>query len=391
MVSVSIALSSISLHAEVLQPKKLPLKHCLSYYLAEDIYAPISLPPFRQSAMDGYAIKYGPAQTYKLVGESKAGDFNEFDLVANQAIRILTGARVPDLADTVVIQENIHRNGSEIRIQQMPKPFANVRSVGEQVKEGELIAKKGTKIRALQLSFLAGFGLEEVLVINKPKIAVIVTGNELQSAGTPLKPGGVYETNGLAIKSILAEQGFAIESISYVKDEIAATARAIHKSLEADMVLISGGISVGDYDFVKAGLEVNEVQEVFYKVNQKPARPLWFGKKDKTLVFGLPGNPASLVTCLLVYVLPALRKITSGKDFDLNLKNGILHGDLLNPQRKSLFLAAQEESGIVKIMEKQACNSLGSFAETNALVYVDESVSGLKMGDPVEFIPINNS
>lgn len=391
MVSVSSALSSISQHAEVLQPIKLPLLSCLGYYLAEDIYAPISLPPFRQSAMDGYAIKYGPSQTYELVGECKAGDFNEFDLVGNQAIRILTGARVPDLADTVVIQENIHRNGSEIRVQQMPKPFANVRSIGEQVKEGELVAKKGTKIQALQLGLLAGFGIEEVLVINKPKITVIVTGNELQGAGSPLKPGGVYETNGITIKAILAEQGFPIDSITYVKDEKAATARAIHKALDADLVLISGGISVGDYDFVKAGLEVNDVQEIFYKVNQKPARPLWFGKMDKTLVFALPGNPASLVTCLLVYVLPTLRKITSGKDFDLNLRTGILGGEMINQASKSLFLAAKEENGIVKIMEKQACSMLGSFAESNAMVFVDETVSGLKSGDSVKFIPINRS
>ncbi|OOG76518.1 molybdopterin molybdotransferase MoeA [Algoriphagus sp. A40] len=389
MVSVCSALSSISQHAEVLQPKKLPLQHCLGYYLAEDIHAPISLPPFRQSAMDGYAIKYGPSQSYELVGESKAGDFNEFDLIGNQAIRILTGARVPDLADTVVIQENIHRNGSEIRIQQMPRPFANVRSIGEQVREGELVAKKGTRIQALQLGFLAGFGLEEVLVINKPKIAVIVTGNELQGAGSPLRPGGVYETNGISIRAILAEQGYPIDSISYVKDEKAATARAIHKSLDADLVLISGGISVGDYDYVKAGLEVNTVQEIFYKVNQKPARPLWFGKKDKALVFALPGNPASLVTCLLVYILPTLRKITSGKGFELNLKHGILDGDLLNPQGKSLFLAAKEENGIVKIMDKQTCNSLGSFAEANALVYVDESISKIESGEPVSFFPIN--
>lgn len=389
MVSVSSALSSISLHAEVLQPKKLPLEHSLGYSLAEDIYAPISLPPFRQSAMDGYAIKYGPNQSYELVGESKAGDFNEFDLVGNQAIRILTGARVPDLADTVVIQENIHRNGSEIRIKQMPKPFANVRSIGEQVREGELVAKKGIKIQALQLGFLAGFGIEEVLVFNKPKIAVIVTGNELQGAGSPLRPGGVYETNGIAIKAILAEQGFPIDSITYVKDEKTATARAIHKSLDADLVLISGGISVGDYDFVKAGLEVNGIQEIFYKVNQKPARPLWFGKNGQTLVFALPGNPASLVTCLLAYLLPTLRKISSGEDFDLNLRNGILEGELINPTGKSLFPVAKEENGIVKIIEKQACNSLGSFAEANALVYVDETISDLKSGDPVKFIPIN--
>lgn len=391
MVSVRSALSSIRLHAQDLSCVRLPLERCLGHYLAEDIYAPISIPPFRQSAMDGYAIKYGDVEAYEVVGESKAGDFLEFELTGNRAVRILTGARVPDLADTVVIQENIQREGSEIRIRQMPKPFANVRAVGEQVKQGELIAKKGTKIQAMLLGFLAGFGLEEVLVISKPKIAVIVTGSELQTAGRPLMPGGVYETNGIAMRAILAEQGFQVESLDYVKDEKPATVLAIKKALQADVVLVSGGISVGDYDFVKAGLEANEVQEVFYQVNQKPARPLWFGKKGQTLVFALPGNPASMVTCLQFYVLPLLRKISSGKEFSMNLKKGILAGELNNQAGKSLFLLANEQNGIVKILERQSCNMLGCYAQANALVYVDEAILGLKYGDTVKYLPINNS
>jgi molybdopterin molybdotransferase len=391
MISVRSGLLSIAHHAEDLQAVKLPLKQSLGYYLAEDIHAPIAIPSFRQSAMDGYAIKYGESEIYEVVGESKAGDFEEFALAGNGAVRILTGARVPDLADTVVVQENVHKEGSEIRIERMPKPFANVRAVGEQVKQGELIAKKGTKMQALLLGFLAGFGLEEVLVINKPKIAVIVTGNELQTAGVPLRPGGVYETNGIAIEAILAEQGFPIERLDSVRDEKSATVLAIEKALEADLVLISGGISVGDYDFVKAALEANEVREVFYQVNQKPARPMWFGKKGTTLVFALPGNPAAMVTCLQVYVLPLLRKISSGKEFSLDLKRGILDGELENPGGKSLFLLANEQNGIVKILEKQACNILSAYAQANALVYVDEAVSGLGYGDSVKFIPINNS
>lgn len=390
MVSVSIALALINQHALVLQPKKLPLERVLGYYLAEDIYAPISIPPFRQSAMDGYAIKYGQSDAYEVVGESKAGDFQEFELAGNRAVRILTGARVPDLADTVVIQENIQREGSEIRIQQMPKPFANVRPIGEQVKAGELIAQKGTKIQAMLLGFLAGFGIEEVLVINKPKIALIVTGNELQAAGADLIPGGVYDVNSIAATAILAGQGFRIECVMPIRDDNNATASAISKALDSDVVVISGGISVGDYDFVKAGLEANGVQEIFYKVNQKPARPLWFGKKDDTLVFALPGNSASFVTCLLVYVLPALQKISSGKALNLKLKVGILEGEVENQAGKSLFLLAKEENGAVRILKNQACNVLASYAIANALLYVDEAIRSLETGDPVKFIALNS-
>lgn len=391
MVSVSSALSIINQHVAVLKSVMMPLKHSLGFVLAEDIFAPISLPPFRQSAMDGYALRHGDLTDYELIGECKAGDFKEYELVENQAVRIFTGARVPDQADTVIIQENIKKEGSRIQIRQVPKPFSNIRPMGEQVKKGELVAKKGTRINAALIGFLAGFGLEEVLVISKPEIMLIVTGNELQDPGKPLNPGAVYETNGITIQNILAENGFSVGSLVHVMDDEKVIEEAISNALEYNLVLISGGISVGDYDFVKAGLESNRVEEKFYKINQKPAKPVWFGKKEESMVFALPGNPASLLICMIVYVIPAIRKMVSGKDLELNFKKGILNGQLENPTHKSLFLLGIEEDGIVEILEKQACGMLVSFAESNALVFVDESIERIEFGGKVRFIPINRS
>lgn len=369
----------------------MPLKYSLGFVLAEDIFAPISLPPFRQSAMDGYALRHGDLTDYELIGECKAGDFKEYELVENQAVRIFTGARVPDQADTVIIQENIKKEGSRIQIRQVPKPFSNIRPMGEQVKKGELVAKKGTRINAALIGFLAGFGLEEVLVISKPEIMLIVTGNELQYPGKPLNPGAVYETNGITIQNILAENGFSVGSLVHVMDDEKVIEEAISNALEYDLVLISGGISVGDYDFVKAGLESNRVEEKFYKINQKPAKPVWFGKKEESMVFALPGNPASLLICMLVYVIPAIRKMVSGKYLELNFKKGILNGQLENPHHKSLFLLGIEEDGIVEILEKQASGMLVSFSQSNALVFVDESIERIEFGGKVRFIPINRS
>ena len=389
MVSVPEALSRISQHAQDLAAVKIRLKQSLGCFLAEDIHAPISIPSFRQSAMDGYAIRFGTAQSYEVVGESKAGDFREFGMEGDAAVRILTGARVPDLADTVVVQENIRREGTKIRIQHMPKLFANVRPIGEQVKQGDRIAKKGTKVSAHLLGYLAGFGLEEVLVIDKPKITALVTGNELQSAGSPLRPGGVYECNGIAMEAILTEAGFTLASLGQVEDEQFATTKAVAKALDTDVLLISGGISTGDYDFVKTALEANGVEEVFYQVRQKPGKPLWFGRKGKTLVFALPGNPAAMAICLQVYVLPLLRKISSGGDFSFDLEKGILLGDLDNAGGKGRFLCASEKSGMLRLLGKQACNTLGGLAQANALVYVEESVSQRGFGDKVQFLRIN--
>jgi molybdopterin molybdotransferase len=391
MVSVSSAFSLIAQHAQNLQAVKLPLKQSLGHYLAEDIFAPISIPSFRQSAMDGYAIQMGSAQSYEVVGESKAGDFWNFDLGENAAVRILTGARVPDMADTVVVQENTRMDGSKIHLKRMPRPFGNIRSIGEQVMKGDLVAKKGSKVNATLLGFLASFGLEEVLVISKPKITVIVTGSELQAAGLPLHPGGVYECNGTAMEAMLAEQGFQVEALHHVPDERSATIEAVSQSLGADVLLISGGISVGDYDFVKAALQESGVEEVFYQVNQKPARPMWFGKKGKTLVFALPGNPAAMAVCLQVYILPLLHKIASGAELNLNLEIGILFGEVENACGKSRFLCAQEKNGMVTILEKQSCNTLSGFARANALVFIDESVPGLGFGDKVQFLRLNSA
>lgn len=391
MVSVSSALSIINQHVAVLKPVMVPLEHALGFVLAEDILAPISLPPFRQSAMDGYALRHGDLTDYELIGECKAGDFKEYDLVENQAVRIFTGARVPDQADTVIIQENIQKVGSRIQLRQVPKPFSNIRPMGEQVKKGELVAQEGTRINPAFIGFLAGFGLKEVLVISKPKIRLIVTGNELQGPGKSLNPGAVYETNGITIQNILSENGFSIESLVHVMDDQKEIEEAISNSLEYDLVLISGGISVGDYDFVKEGLESNRVEEKFYKINQKPAKPVWFGKKGESLVFALPGNPASMLICMLVYVIPAIRKMVSGKDPELNFKKGILNGQQENPTHKSLFLLGIEEDGIVEIKEKQSCSMLISFANSNALIFVDESVDKIEFGEQVMFIPINRN
>lgn len=387
MVSVFQALSIIDQNTDALASILLPLSEVNGCVLAEDVKAPINLPPFRQSAMDGYAFQHGAQGELKLIGESKAGDFKEFEVSISDCLRIFTGARVPDQVDTVVMQEHVEKTADGIRIIKMPEKGTNVRPIGEQIKQNEIVLKKGTKINAAIVGFLAGLGISKVLVIRKPKVALIVTGNELQEPGTQLKPGSVYESNRVMLETAIALEKVELIHSDHVLDDKESTYKAIQKALEADLVLISGGISVGDYDFVKEALEKNGVEEKFYKVNQKPGKPLWYGKKGEKQVFALPGNPASSLTCFLIYVTAAIRKMNGTAPIDINLKKGRMKGRYTNVFNKALFLQVREHAGELEVYPKQASSMLVSFTQSNAFLFVPDDVKEIYDGDEVMYIP----
>ncbi|SFT76927.1 molybdopterin molybdochelatase [Algoriphagus locisalis] len=391
MISVSEALALIKTHTSQLPKVEIPLRDSYGCFLVEEQVAPISSPSFRQSAMDGYAFRCGEIYELEVIGECKAGDALEFDLQDNQAVRIFTGARVPDQADTVIMQEHVEVNGEKISIQKMPEKTTNVRAIGEQVQVGEQLLPAGTKITESIIGFLAGFGISEVLVFNKPKITLIVTGNELQEAGSPLKPGCIYESNAIMLESALKSRGFDSVQILKVADDLEATKKSVAQGLEADVLLISGGISVGDYDFVNEALQANGVQEIFYKVNQKPGKPLWFGKKGGKLVFALPGNPASSLTCFLIYALSALKIMSGNPDVDLNFQTGVLKHRTFNKFGKTLFILGTEKNGEVEIYPKQASSMLISYALGNALVLIPENLEVLEAGETVQFLAVNRN
>ncbi|UZD21497.1 molybdopterin molybdotransferase MoeA [Algoriphagus halophytocola] len=391
MISVTEALDLIKRETTALPKTSIPLEESNGYYLAEPIIAPMSLPPFRQSAMDGYAFRHGDVTELEVIGECKAGDAHEFELQANQAVRIFTGARVPDQADTVIIQEHVEVKGKMISIQKLPAKSANVRKIGEQVPAGEQVLAEGLKITESIIGFLAGFGITEVLVFNKPKITLIVTGNELQEPGRPLNPGAIYESNAIMLKSALISRGFDSVRILKVQDDLESTKRVISLGLESDVLLISGGISVGDYDFVNEALKANGAKEIFYKVNQKPGKPIWFGKKGETLIFALPGNPASSLTCFLIYALSALQIMSGNVNYDLDFSTGVLRHSTTNKFGKTLFILGTEQDGQLDIYPKQASSMLISYALGNALILIPEEKEVLEAGERLSYLPINRN
>ncbi|MBL7899098.1 MAG: molybdopterin molybdotransferase MoeA, partial [Crocinitomicaceae bacterium] len=316
MISVQEALQNIEKNSSINQPEKRLLKNSLNYILAEDVFSPIDMPPFRQSAMDGYAVNFDTdILQYRLAGEIPAGSSENFNLKKGEAVRIYTGSAVPDTANCVVQQEIVVVENDHIKFTSEVKLSMNIRQKGEQIQQKAVALKKGDVLNPAAIGFLATLGLTEVLVYSKPKIFILTTGSELINPGETLRHGQIFESNSIMISSLLHEKGFTDVTIERVKDDLEDTIKKIKEALElCDLLLISGGISVGDYDFVKEALKQNNVNEHFHKIRQKPGKPILFGTKGKKMIFALPGNPASALTCLYIYVLPALNKV-AGKQF----------------------------------------------------------------------------
>ena len=389
MISVSQALLHIDKHSFAGNAVTKRVQKTMGMVLAADVLSPIHMPPFRQSAMDGYAIAHGTSQTFKVIGEVQAGNTENIALKPGEAIRIFTGARVPDAVDTVVMQEHVTREGDSITVDKMPNKDANVRPLGEQIATGDTALEKGTLLNEASIAFLVGLGIDKVAVYKAPKVSVLVTGNELQQPGKELKEGQVYESNSVALKLALNRIGIKKVKISRVEDDLKSTTRAVEKCLKnSDLVLISGGISVGDYDFVKQALENNEVEEIFYKVNQRPGKPLWFGQKGKTKVYALPGNPASSLSCFYLYVLPLVKAKMGIANPHLARLKATASEAIHNPTGKTLFLKGNVEDSQASLLTGQASSMLKSFAVSNALLLVPEDKEIIQKGEELTYIAL---
>jgi len=388
MITVNEALALLETKVTpTLKVAQIGIEHALHHVLAENIESPISMPPFRQSAMDGYAVYFTGEKEFKLTGEVQAGDDKNPPLKPGEAVRIFTGAAVPDDANAVVMQEYVAHKGSIIHVEKEIALSQNIRETGEQIQKGSLALKAGTLLQPAALGYLASLGIDQIPVLVKPRIAIIVTGNELRSPGQELKRGEIYESNALMLKMALEKDGFTQVSIHRVEDSLESTIDVISNAMEShDVLLISGGISVGDYDYVEEALEENEVEEVFYKVKQKPGKPIYFGITEEQLVFALPGNPASALSCFYIYVLPALRKMSGYNSYHLERRLLISENDYPKKGDRAQFLKAYSTGSRVIILDGQASSMIHSFAVSNALVFIPAEVEEIKKGDKVQVV-----
>jgi len=388
MISVETALNIVKTNiAHVGKSTICPVTDAAGQILYEDVLSPIQMPPFRQSAMDGYALCLHDALIYDLIGEVKAGDSHKVELKKGEAIRIFTGAPVPQTANAVVMQEKVQADNDKVRLKESVQLGLNIRPLGEQIEQGHIALKKGTKLTVAALGFLASLGITKISVYEKPTVAILATGNELVKAGEQLAYGQIYESNSVMLEIALNQLGFTEVSTYKVDDDYDKTRKKLAEIIDNhDVILISGGISVGDYDFVGKALHELKVKELFYKVNQKPGKPLFFGKKEDKIVFALPGNPASLLSCFYIYAQTALQIMSGNSNFTLNRITAKSATIFSSNGDRSQFLKAIYSNGKVSILEGQSSSMLHTFALANALVYVPASQNEISINENVEVI-----
>lgn len=389
MIAVEKAKELIGTNVKALPAKLVKLNNSSGCILAKDIVSQVNLPPFDQSAMDGYAIlfsDYSEKKSIRIAGEIPAGkDFNK-KLSSGSAVRIFTGAPVPKGADAVVMQEKVTVKDGYIFINDdLLNKGSNIRKAGSQISKGSVALTAKTKITPGGVGYLAAMGISTVKIIAKPVITIIVTGNELKKPGTKLSKGQIYESNSYALETALQSVGQTAKQILRIKDNEKDLVNALGKALKnSDLVLITGGISVGDYDFTGKALAKLKVKNIFYKVKQKPGKPLFFGKGRKSIVFGLPGNPAAVLSCFYEYVHPAIKLMMGFNEPFIPKMKLPIAVDCNKKVGLSVFLKGKIIDGKALPLDGQESYILSSFAVADCLIYLAEERGNVKEGEVVE-------
>jgi molybdopterin molybdotransferase len=358
---------------------------------AEDVRARIDLPPFESSAMDGFAVRTADLPgRLRIAGESAAGRPFHGSLEAGHAAAISTGAVVPRGADAVVPIESVVLTDNEVGISQTVEPGAHVRPRGGDVALGELVVAAGVRLTPARLAAAAAAGVAELRCGRRPRVALLATGSELVEPGAALHPGQIYETNGLMLSAALAAAGVEVVPQPPVGDDEAALRDALERGLAADVLVTSGGVSVGEHDLVRAAERDLGVEEVFWRVSIKPGKPVSFGVRGDTLVFGLPGNPVSALVGCELFVKPALRALQGIADPLPRFEPGRLAVGLRRNEERDEFVRARSRlDGDALVLEPvtgQESHMIVRSAAADALVHVPRGNGELAAGSTVRWL-----
>ena len=372
-----------------------PLEQALGLILAAPVRAPFPYPLFDNAALDGYAVRARDTAkaalraplSLRIVGRQYAGQAWRGRLQAGQALHVTTGAPMPAGSDALVPYEAVRAENGQILLAHAARAGQNVRRRGEDARRGERLAEAGARLQARHLAMLAAFGVSKVKALPRPRVAVAVSGDELLRPGQKPKPGRIFDSNSPALQALLNEAGLSPVALTRLPDQAATQTQVLRRLLAAsDVLLVAGGMSVGERDLGKGVLEKLGVRRVFWKIAQKPGKPLYFGVRGRQLIFGLPGNPAAAITCFAAYVLPALQALAgapAAKPRLVRLAEAIpATGD------KALLLKAQiDGSGPearVRVLRGQGSHLLRSLAEGNALVLRKAGEPARRQGQWVE-------
>ncbi|WP_298301218.1 gephyrin-like molybdotransferase Glp [Hydrotalea sp.] len=352
-----------------------PILDATGYALAQTVLSPIQFPAFRQSSMDGFAIYFKEREKLLSIQEAlPAGTTKTLTIEKGKTIQVYTGSPVPDGADCVVQKEWVNNNGTTIQIQtdHNIQPGDHIRETGSDLEKGSILITAGTVLYPAHIGLLASAGITKVGVIQKPSVAIVITGNELQQPGEPLQFGKVYNSNAFAIQAHLKKMGIEQMVIRYVNDNLADTHKTIAALIEQyDLLIITGGVSVGDFDFVPFACKKAGITEQFHKVKQRPGKPLFFGTRQNKPVFGLPGNPAAVLSCLYQYVIPAIDQMCG--ICSITTVTARLTSSFNKTIPLTQFLKGYVEKGEVTILPAQASYQLSALGSANCWIELEEA------------------
>ncbi len=377
--------------ARPLPVESVPISEASGRVAAEDVRARVDLPPFPSSAMDGFAVRAADLlSAVRVVGESAAGDPYEGRLKPGEAVAISTGAVVPEGADAVVPIERVVKRENGVEISFVPEPGAHIRPRGGDVAEGDVVVPARARLTPARLAAAAAAGVATLPCTRRPRVAVLATGSELVAPGEALRPGQVYEANTLMLASSLAIAGADVVPEPPAADDEAALRAALDRGLSADVLVTSGGVSVGEHDLVRAVERELGVEEVFWRVSIKPGKPVSFGVRGDTLVFGLPGNPVSALVGCELFVKPALRALQGLADPLPRFEPGRLSVGLRrNEQRDEFVRARSHVDGDAVALEPvvgQESHMIVRSGAADALVHIPRGNGELSAGSTVRWL-----
>jgi molybdopterin molybdotransferase len=383
MLTYEAALDHVLATMPPVRPEKIPVAEAARRFLAEAVTSSLDLPPFDNSAMDGYAVRAAdvaaarPDQpiALRVLGQIGAGEVFPGNVGVQTCVRLFTGTPLPAGADAVVMQEDTHSSPDQpdrVQILDRVRPWENIRLRGEDVKTGAVIATPGTRLGAGHLNLLAAVGTASVRVARRPRVGVLATGSELRPPGKPLAPGQIHESNRAMLGALLAEAGAEARTYPLVPDSLARTRTALQRAFaDCDAVVTTGGASVGKLDFVKAAFAELGGSQEFWKVAIKPGKPFIFGTLAGKFLFGLPGNPVSAFVTFLLLVRPALLRWQGAAHLGLPVHPGTLAEPLVNRGDRRHFVRVRvDDAGLVHSAGTQASHMLHSLASANGLVDV---------------------
>lgn len=402
LMAVADALAAVLNGVEPLPEETAALEAAHRRVLARDLPSRRTQPPVAMSAMDGYAVRAADIATIparlRVIGESAAGRPLDRALREGEALRIFTGGVVPEGADTVVIQEDTDRDGEHVIVREATAPGKNIRPAGVDFREGDVLIRARSRLTDRHLSLAAGMNYPDLPVHRRPTIAMLATGDELVLPGATPGPGQIILSNGYALRALARGEGAEAIDLGLAADTMDATTAAIRRARDsgADILVTTGGASVGDHDFIKRALEAEGVEMTFWRIAMRPGKPMMYGRLGAMRVIGLPGNPISAYICAFLFMVPLIRALSGREDVHHRVEPALLGGEVAANQARQDYLRARltystDGLPVATPITHQDSSLMGNLAAADALVIRTPFAPAAGRGEPCTVIKLSLS